>query len=103
MFNWLRRWLWLHIEDDEDEIYEGTEDSWDDDSFLEDETDYGSDIITDPAYCFLEGNIYHDMCDDHHDSSWDYSFDSHDFTDDWDTPDSWDFWDDSSSSWNDDW
>jgi len=56
------------------------------------------DVFTDPSYCYLEGNIYHDLCHDHHDHSWD---DDH-----WDdhTWDAWDTWDyGSTDTWNDDW
>ena len=112
MFDWLRRWFWF--DDDDDEVtYQTSEDSWEEYSSFEDDTDMESDMITDPTHCFLEGNIYHDICDDHHDHLWDDSFDSHDTTedwshwddttDDWSTTDAWDSWDDSSSSWDDDW
>ena len=99
MFDWLKRWFWFDPDDDDDSLYK-------------DDTDSGNDFVTDPKYCFLEGNIYHDICDDHHDHMWDDS-DSHDTnedwsywddtTDDWDTTSDWDTWDDFSSSWDDDW
>ena len=113
MFDWLRRWFWFDDDDDDvtyqaSDTYQTSEDSWKEYRSFDDSTDMESDMITDPTYCFLEGNIYHDMCDDHHDHHWDDS-DSHDITDDWDTMDDWDTtsdwdsWDDLSSSWDDDW
>ena len=90
MIGWLRRLLWSWTDDSEDYESLRSEDTlWeeDEDSFL-DSSDQGRDIFTDPTYCFLEGNIYHDLC---HDDDWDDSFD------DWDT------WDDSLTSWDDDW
>jgi len=55
-------------------------------SSISDTDDY-TDPITDPSYCFMEGNIYHDMCHDHDDDHWD----------DWNT------WDDDLSTWDDSW
>ena len=73
-------------DDDDDFLYE------DHDSFHESDSTFEEDFITDSTYCFLDTNIFHDMCDsDHYDSDWD------------DTYDSWDSWDDPISSWDDDW
>ena len=111
MFDWLRRWFWFDSDYD-GTMYHTSEDSWEEDSSFDDSTDLESDMITDPTYCFLEGNIYHDMCDDHHDHHWDDS-NSHDTTedwshwddttDDWNTTSDWDSWNDFSTSWDDYW
>lgn len=72
-------------------------DSIHDDDFLyedyngshESHSTFEEDLITDPTYCFLDTNIFHDMCDsDHYDSDWDDAYDS---------------WDDPISSWDNDW
>jgi len=86
---------WLRSEEDTSDSYAT---HWeDDDSSEEDEditrysdtdnyyyssisdTEDDTDPLTDPSYCFMEGNIYHDIC--HDDDHWDNDWDSWD--DDW--------------------
>ena len=91
MIGWLRKFLWPLPEDYEKYENMSSEDTlWeeDEDSFL-DSSNQKSDIFTDPTYCFLEGNIYHDLC--HDDDHWE------------DISDDWDLWNDSLSSWDSDW
>ena len=68
---------------DSDDIYPAStsDDDTSRENLYEDDTTSKEDIITDPAYCSSEGNIFHDLCD----SDWDDHFDSwDDFTSSWD-------------------
>jgi hypothetical protein len=62
------------------------------------------DILTDPAYCHIPGNIFYHSCHDDTSTSTSSSFDDWFSTslDDWSSSSSsWDDWNSSSSSWDD--
>jgi len=83
----------------DDSFYRST---WDDDYVFRSSTwdsDFSSshdDILTDPAYCHIPGNIYYDSCHD------DTSTSASSSLDDWSSSSSsWDDRNSSSSSWED--
>jgi hypothetical protein len=83
----------------DDTFYRST---WDDDYIFSSSTwdnDFSTrhdDILTDPAYCHIPGNIYYDSCHDDTSTTTSSSFD------DWSSSSSsWDNWNSSSSSWKD--
>ena len=67
-------------------------------SDIDDSSSLDDDILTDPVYCHLPGNIYHSICED--DNSMDDFLDNSSI---WD--DHWDDWNNSwdDDYWNDDW
>lgn len=73
-----------------DDDYVFSSSTWDDFSTRHD------DILTDPAYCHIPGNIFYDPCHDDASTSTSSSFD------DWtSSSSSWDDWNSSFSSWDD--
>jgi hypothetical protein len=99
----------------DDTFYRST---WDDDyvyspsSWDSDFSSSHDDILTDPAYCYLPGNIFYHSCHDDTSTSTSSSLDdwSSSSFDDWSSSSfddwssstsSWDDWNSSSSSWED--
>jgi hypothetical protein len=90
------------------------DETWDDDYIISSSSwssDFSSshdDILTDPAYCHIPGNIFYHSCHDDTSTSTSSSFDdwssSSSSWDDWSSSlssSSWDDWSSTSSSWED--